>query len=103
MRVAKLRVATRRGCNNNVWPVMCSDNNGGTRVLLPDPGGAVSTKRRRVRAASRMAGKMSSMGSVSTGGMLAVIRTLARSPAGTQRLSHCGEVRYSASLLLAPS
>ena len=85
MRVAKLRVATRRGCNNNVWPVTCSDKSGGTRVLLPDPGGAVSTKRRRVRAASRIAGKMSSIGSVSTGGMLAAIRRLARSSAGPLR------------------
>ena len=60
MRVARLRAATRRGWSTITGPSTASA--GGTRVVLPAPGAAVTTTARESRTLARMSGIAESMG-----------------------------------------
>ena len=62
MRRARLRAATRRGCSTITRP-SAAHSAGGTRVVLPAPGGATTTAAPRSRTAATMAGRCGSMGS----------------------------------------
>ena len=60
MRAAILRAATRRGCSRITGPSPASA--GGTRVVLPVPGAAVTTTARRSRTRARISGIQGLMG-----------------------------------------
>ena len=60
MRFAIARAATRRGCSSSTRPR--STSAGGTRVVLPAPGAAVSTAARWRSSAARMASSAESTG-----------------------------------------
>ena len=65
MRCAAARAASRRGSSITIlWPVIQSSCNrrSGTRVVLPAPGGAMSTECRRVVRASLSGAMASSTG-----------------------------------------
>src|SRR6185436_19009415 len=61
MRRAIARAATRRGCSSRTRPRSTSE--GGTRVVFPAPGAAVSTAARWRSSASAMRGRYESTGS----------------------------------------
>src|SRR5216110_1293724 len=60
MRCAIARAATRRGCSSTTGPSSVSA--GGTRVVLPAPGCAVTTRARERRTWSTIAGINGSIG-----------------------------------------
>ena len=61
IRRATERAATRRGCSTTTRPV--SATAGGTRVVLPVPGGATTTAARCEASAARTSGRLASTGS----------------------------------------
>jgi hypothetical protein len=61
MRAAIDLAATRRGCSRTTRPA--STRLGGTRVVLPAPGAAMTTAARAIRNASRIASIYPSIGS----------------------------------------
>jgi hypothetical protein len=61
MRRAMARAATRRGCSTMTGP--SGRSAGGTRVVLPAPGGATTTSARRARTARTISGRCASIGS----------------------------------------
>jgi hypothetical protein len=68
MRAAAARAAIRLGDNNNIFEPgrihAASSSAGGTRVVLPAPGGATNTAAFRSRSASSKAGNASSTGNM---------------------------------------
>ena len=63
MRRAAARAATRRGSSTSTRPSTASSSAGGTRVVLPEPVGALSTTAPAWRSAPRRSGSTSSTGS----------------------------------------
>src|SRR5262249_2472119 len=61
MRRAMARAATRRGCSRMSAPSSASA--GGTRVVFPAPGGAVTTRARCLRTSATISARRSSIGS----------------------------------------
>ena len=79
IRFAIARAATRRGCSSSTRPRSISD--GGTRVVLPAPGAAVSTAARWRSSAARMESRAESTGRAGSTGYhqsLLVPRSLRR-------------------------
>ena len=60
MRAARLLAATRRGCRTITGPSTASA--GGTRVVFPAPGAAVTTTARESRTLARISGRRGSIG-----------------------------------------
>src|SRR6185436_17455958 len=65
IRRATERAATRRGCSTTTRPE--SATAGGTRVVLPVPGGATTTAARCEASAARTSGRLASSGSEARG------------------------------------